>query len=458
MKKNDDILMKNINYLSKAEPGLSKKIIEEISYSKSEPNWMRELRLKALEYFIQRPNPNFGVDISTLDLDSIVNYVRPNSKRERSWEDVPEEIRENFEKLGIPEAERKSLAGVGAQYDSEMVYHNMKEFLSKLGVIFLDMDSAIKQYPDLVKKYFMHLIPPNDHKFAALHGAVWSGGTFVYVPENVNVPLPIQSYYLMGSPGMGQFEHTLIVVDKGAHFEFIEGCSGQNYSISNLHAGAVEIYVEEGATIKFSTIENWAKNTYNLNTKRASIDKDGTIIWISGTMGSAKTMLYPSSILKGKGARAEYTTIAYAGQGQHLDTGTKVFHLAPYTSSKVDSRSISFGGGYSFYRGLVKVSESAIHSKSSVDCSALMVDDISKSDTLPIIEVMNNESDIAHEAYVGRINEDQIYYLMSRGLTEDDARALIVRGFLDPFIKQMPFEYAVEFNRLIDMHFNSKIG
>lgn len=451
-------MMKSSNLLLRTEPGLNRRIIEEISNSKNEPSWMKELRLKSLEYFLNRPNPTFGVDISALDLGSIVNYVRPGVQNERSWEDVPKDIRDNFEKLGIPEAERKALAGVGAQYDSEVVYHNMKDSLSKLGVIFLEMGTAVREYPDLVKKYFMRLIPPNDHKFAALHGAVWSGGTFIYVPPNVKVPMPIQSYYLMGSPGMGQFEHTLIVVDKGAKLEFIEGCSGQNYSVSNMHAGAVEIYVGEGATIKFSTIENWAKNTYNLNTKRASIDKDGTIIWISGTMGSAKTMLYPSSILKGKGARAEYTAITYAGPGQHLDTGTKIFHFAPYTSSKVDSRSISFGGGYAFYRGLLKVSESAVNSKSSVECSALMMDNVSKSDTLPIIEVMNNQSDIAHEAYVGRIDEDQIYYLMSRGLTEDDARALIVRGFLDPFIKQLPFEYAVEFNRLIDTHFNSKIG
>ncbi len=451
-------MIKNFNTSLRVEPGLNRKIIEEISEAKGEPTWMKELRIKSLEYFLSRPNPTFGVDISSLDLNSITNYVKPGAQNERSWEDVPEDIRENFEKLGIPEAERKALAGVGAQYDSEVVYHNMKESLSKLGVIFLEMGTAVKEYPDLVRRYFMKLIPPNDHKFAALHGAVWSGGTFIYVPPNVTVPMPIQSYYLMGSPGMGQFEHTLIVVDKGAKLEFIEGCSGQNYSISNMHAGAVEIYVGEGSTVKFSTIENWAKNTYNLNTKRASVDKDGTIIWISGTMGSAKTMLYPSSILKGKGARTEYTTITYAGPGQHLDTGTKIFHLAPYTSSKVDSRSISFGGGYAFYRGLVRVSESAKHSKSSVDCSALMVDDVSKSDTLPIIEVMNKDSEIGHEAYVGKINEDQIYYLMSRGLTEDDARALIVRGFLEPFIKQLPFEYAVEFNRLIDMNFNSKIG
>lgn len=450
--------MTNFNAVSKIEPGLNKRIIEEISESKNEPAWMRDLRMRSLEYFLNRPNPTFGVDISALDLNLIVNYVKPGAQNERSWEDVPEEIRENFEKLGIPKAEREALAGVGAQYDSEMVYHNMKEALKKLGVIFLEMGVAVREYPDLVRKYFMHLIPPNDHKFAALHGAVWSGGTFIYVPPNVKVPMPIQSYYLMGSPGMGQFEHTLIIADKGSSLEFIEGCSGQNYSVSNIHAGAVEIYVGEGATIRFSTIENWAKNTYNLNTKRASVDKDGTIIWISGTMGSAKTMLYPSSILKGKGARAEYTTISYAGPGQHLDTGTKVFHLAPYTFSKVDSKSISFGGGYTFYRGLVRVSEGAIHSKSSVDCSALMIDNVSKSDTLPIIEVMNNQSEIAHEAYVGKINEDQIYYLMSRGLSEDDAKALIVRGFLDPFIKQLPFEYAVEFNKIIDMHFNSKIG
>lgn len=446
------------NVILKNSNELSKKLIEEISDSKREPLWMKELRLKSLDIFLNKPNPNFGVDLSKLDINEIIPYLKPNAEKSRSWDDVPENIKETFEKLGIPEAERKVLSGVGAQYDSEIVYQNIKEHLSKLGVIFLDMESAVREYPQLVKKYFMQSVPPTDHKFAALHGAVWSGGSFVYVPENVEVPMPLQAYFMMASPGIGQFEHTLIILERGAKLHFIEGCSAPKYSVSNLHSGMVEIFVGEGATMRYSTIQNWSKNTYNLNTKRAIVNKDATMIWVSGSIGSSKTMLYPTSILKGKGARAEHLNITYAGRNQHLDTGSKVIHLAPYTSSKIDARSISSNGGWSFYRGLLKVSQDAPHVKSSVECSALMLDSESASDTLPIMEIMNNEADVGHEARVGRIKEEQIYYLMSRGLSENDAKAMIVRGFMAPIIKQLPLEYAIEFNRLVSMNFESSLG
>ncbi|WP_051962892.1 Fe-S cluster assembly protein SufB [Mesoaciditoga lauensis] len=446
------------NVILKNSNELSKKLIEEISYNKGEPLWMKELRLKSLDIFLNKPNPNFGVDLSKLDINEIIPYLKPNAEKSRSWDDVPENIKETFEKLGIPEAERKVLSGVGAQYDSEIVYQNIKEHLSKLGVIFLDMESAVREYPQLVKKYFMQAVPPTDHKFAALHGAVWSGGSFVYVPENVEVPMPLQAYFMMASPGIGQFEHTLIILERGAKLHFIEGCSAPKYSVSNLHSGMVEIFVGEGATMRYSTIQNWSKNTYNLNTKRALVNKDATMIWVSGSIGSSKTMLYPTSILKGNGARAEHLNITYAGREQHLDTGSKVIHLAPYTSSKIDARSISSNGGWSFYRGLLKVSQDALHVKSSVECSALMLDGESASDTLPIMEIMNNEADVGHEARVGRIKEEQIYYLMSRGLNENDAKAMIVRGFMAPIVKQLPLEYAIEFNRLVSMNFESSLG
>ncbi len=447
-----------VNYVVKSKPGLDKKLIEEISFNKDEPVWMRELRLKSLDFFLKRSNPVFGVDISKLDVNEIIPYLKPDAEKSGSWEEVPENIKETFEKLGIPDAERKVLAGVGAQYDSEVVYQHIKDQLSRLGVIFLDMESAVKEYPELVKKYFMRAVPPNDHKFAALHGAIWSGGSFVYVPKDVEVPMPLQAYFMMASPGMGQFEHTLIIVDKGAKLHFIEGCSAPKYSVINLHSGMVEIYVDEGASMKYSTVQNWSKNTYNLNTKRALVEKDATMVWVSGSIGSAKTMLYPTSVLKGKGARAEHMNITYAGNDQHMDTGSKIIHVAPYTSSKVDARSISSDGGWAFYRGLLKVLPTAHHVKSTVECSALMVDDASASDTVPIIEVMNNEADIGHEARIGKIKESQIYYLMSRGISEGDAKALIVRGFMEPIVKQLPLEYAIEFNRLVNMKFTSDLG
>ena len=449
----------NVKYEYQTGKGLSKEVVLEISEQKNEPSWMRDFRLKALEIYQKMPMPTWGVDLSQLDIDSIIAYIRPSAKMQRSWDEVPEEIRRTFERLGIPEAERKALAGVGAQYDSEVVYHNIKESLTQQGVIFEDMDTAVKKYPDIIKEYFMTKnVTPYDHKFVALHAAIWSGGTFVYVPEGVKVEVPLQAYFRMNEPGSGQFEHTLIIADKGSEVHFIEGCSAPQYTVSNLHAGCVELFVNEGARIIYSTIENWSKNTYNLNTKRAIVEKDGIIEWISGSFGSHKTMLYPASILKGEGAKAEYTGVTFAAKGQHLDTGSKMIHLAPHTSSKVLAKSISKDGGISSYRGLLKIGPNAEGAKASVQCEGLMLDDISRSDTMPVIEIENDNVDIGHEAKVGRISDEQIFYLMSRGLSEDDARAMIVRGFVEPIAKALPLEYAVEMNRLIKLELEGAIG
>ncbi|KAA5805895.1 Fe-S cluster assembly protein SufB [Thermoanaerobacterium thermosaccharolyticum] len=448
-----------VRYSYKTEKGLSKKIVEEISERKNEPKWMRDFRLKSLEIYESKPMPTWGVDLSQLDINSIVAYLSPDTKMKNSWDEVPEDIRNTFEKLGIPEAEKKALSGVGAQYDSEVVYHSIKDNLAKQGVIFEDMDTALKKYPDIIKEYFMTKnVTPNDHKFAALHGAIWSGGTFVYVPENVKVEVPLQAYFRMNAPGTGQFEHTLIIADRGSEVRFIEGCSAPQYAVSNLHAGCVELFVKEGARLIYSTIENWSKNTYNLNTKRALVDKDGVIEWISGSFGSHKTMLYPCSVLRGKGAKSEYTGVTFAAKGQHLDTGSKMIHLAPYTSSKVLAKSISKDGGITNYRGLLKIGPNAEGAKASVQCEGLMIDEISRSDTMPIIEVLNDNVDIGHEAKVGRISDEQIFYLMTRGLSEDEARSMIVRGFVEPVAKSLPLEYAVELNRLIKLELEGTIG
>jgi len=448
-----------VRYSYKTEKGISKKIVEEISERKNEPKWMRDFRLKSLEIYESKPMPTWGVDLSQLDINSIVAYLSPDTKMKNSWDEVPEDIRNTFEKLGIPEAEKKALSGVGAQYDSEVVYHSIKDNLAKQGVIFEDMDTALKKYPDIIKEHFMTKnVTPNDHKFAALHGAIWSGGTFVYVPENVKVEVPLQAYFRMNAPGTGQFEHTLIIADRGSEVRFIEGCSAPQYAVSNLHAGCVELFVKEGARLIYSTIENWSKNTYNLNTKRALVDKDGVIEWISGSFGSHKTMLYPCSVLRGKGAKSEYTGVTFAAKGQHLDTGSKMIHLAPYTSSKVLAKSISKDGGITNYRGLLKIGPNAEGAKASVQCEGLMIDEISRSDTMPIIEVLNDNVDIGHEAKVGRISDEQIFYLMTRGLSEDEARSMIVRGFVEPVAKSLPLEYAVELNRLIKLELEGTIG
>lgn len=446
------------NYSYKVSKGLSEEIIKEISKEKNEPQWMLEFRLRALEIYNSIELPTWGPSLKELDMDNIVTYVKPKTEMKGSWDEVPKEIKNTFERLGIPKAERESLAGVGAQYDSEVVYHSVREDLIKKGVIYTDMESAVKEYEELVKPYFMKCVPPNDHKFVALHGAVWSGGSFVYVPPGVEVEIPLQSYFRLNSPGAGQFEHTLIIVDKGAKLHFIEGCSAPKYNVTNLHAGCVELYVKENAFLRYSTIENWSRNMLNLNTKRAIVDKNGTIEWVSGSFGSKISMLYPMSILKGEGARADFTGITFAGKGQILDTGAKVIHAAPYTSSNINSKSISKSGGVAVYRGAIKVAPNAHHSKSTVSCESLMLDNISRSDTLPVIDLLNDEVDIGHEAKIGRISDDAIFYLMSRGISEEEAKAMIVRGFAEPIAKELPLEYAVEMNNLIKLELEGSIG
>ncbi len=441
-----------------ADKGLTEEVIREISAEKNEPEWMLEYRLKSLEIYKSKPVPTWGADLSELDVENIIHYVRPNTDMKNSWDDVPEDIKNTFERLGIPEAERKSLAGVGAQYDSEVVYHSMRKDLEEQGVVYTDMESAVRDYEDIVKKYFMTIITNRDHKFSALHGAVWSGGSFVYVPAGVEVDFPLQSYFRLNAKGAGQFEHTLIIVEEGASLHFIEGCSAPKYSVQNLHAGAVELFVKENAKLRYSTIENWSRNMYNLNTKRCQVEKNGKIEWVSGSFGSRVSMLYPMSILKGEGASSEFTGITFAAKGQYLDTGTKVVHAAPNTTSIVNSKSISKDGGHAFYRGLLKVTPNATGVKSTVNCESLMLDNESKSDTLPIIDIMNDQVDIGHEAKIGRISDEAIFYLMSRGIPEDEAKAMIVRGFVEPITKELPLEYAVELNNLISLELEGTIG
>jgi Fe-S cluster assembly protein SufB len=445
-------------YSYKSEKGLSKEIILDISRKKKEPKWMTDFRLKSLEIYNVMDLPTWGPSLDDLDMNHIVTYVKPETEMKGSWSEVPDEIKNTFDKLGIPKAEHEYLAGVGAQYDSEVVYHSIKEELVKQGVIYTDMETAIRDYEDIVKNYFMKLVPPNDHKFVALHGAVWSGGSFVYVPEGVHVDIPLQSYFRSNSPGAGQFEHTLIIVEKGAKLHFIEGCSAPKYNVTNLHAGCVELYVKEDASLRYSTIENWSRNMMNLNTKRASVEKNGTIEWISGSFGSKVSMLYPMSILKGEGARSEFTGISFAGKGQTLDTGTKVVHAAPYTSSTISTKSISKDGGAAVYRGSVKVAANAHHSKSTISCESLMLDDLSRSDTIPALDIMSDQVEIGHEAKIGRISDEVIFYLMTRGISEEEAKAMIVRGFAEPIAKELPLEYAVEMNNLIKLELEGSIG
>lgn len=442
----------------KSEKGLTRDIILDISHRKKEPQWMTDFRLKSLDIYEAMELPSWGPSLEDLDMKHIVTYVKPDTEMKGSWSEVPSEIKDTFDKLGIPKAEHEYLAGVGAQYDSEVVYHSIKEELVRQGVIYTDMETAIRDYEDVIRQYFMKLVPPNDHKFVALHGAVWSGGSFVYVPEGVTVDIPLQSYFRSNSPGAGQFEHTLIIVDKGAKLHFIEGCSAPRYHVTNLHAGCVELYVKEGASLRYSTIENWSRNMMNLNTKRALVEKNGSIEWISGSFGSKVSMLYPMSILKGEGARAEFTGITFAGKGQNLDTGTKVVHAAPYTSSTVNTKSISKSGGTAVYRGSVKVAAGAHHSKSTISCESLMLDDISRSDTIPVLDIGNDEVEISHEAKIGKISDEVIFYLMSRGIREEEAKAMIVRGFAEPIAKELPLEYAVEMNHLIQLELEGTIG
>lgn len=445
-------------YSYKTERGLTPEIVRDISRQKNEPSWMREFRLQSLDIYYQLDVPPWGPDLDELDIDNIITYVKPPTEMRYSWDDVPEDIKNTFVRLGIPQAEHASLAGVGAQYDSEVVYHSIKESIRKQGVVYLDMETALREYEDLVREHFMTLVPPTDHKFAALHGAVWSGGSFVYVPPGLHVEIPLQSYFRANAPGAGQFEHTLIIVDKGSYLHFIEGCSAPKYSVNNLHAGCVELFVKEGARLRYSTIENWSKNMFNLNTKRCVVDKNGVIEWISGSFGSRVSMLYPMSILRGEGAKAEFTGITFAGEGQYLDTGAKVVHAAPYTTSNINSKSISKNGGTAVYRGVVKIAERAKHAKSTVSCESLMLDAQSRSDTIPVIDIATDEVDLGHEAKIGRISDAAIFYLMSRGISEEEAKAMIVRGFVEPIAKELPLEYAVEMNNLINLELEGTIG
>ena len=442
----------------KSESGLTPDIIRDISRRKHDPAWMTEFRLKALDTYNHIGLPTWGPDISELDMDKIVTYVQPDAKMTGNWKDVPEDIKDTFDRLGIPEAEKTSLGGVGAQYDSEVVYHSIQEDMVKQGVIYTDMETAIREHEDLVREYFMKLVPPKDHKFAALHGAVWSGGSFVYVPAGVHVKMPLQSYFRLNAAGAGQFEHTLIIVEPGASLHFIEGCSAPKYNVTNLHAGCVELYVKEGARLRYSTIENWSRNMMNLNTKRALVEKDGIIEWVSGSFGSHVSCLYPCSILHGENARCEFTGVTFASKGQDLDTGASVICAAPHTSANINTRTISKAGGKATYRSAVKVTKNAPYAKCSVNCESLMLDSASRSDTLPVMDIEGDAAEVGHEAKIGRISDEAIFYLTSRGIDEDEARAMIVRGFVEPIAKELPLEYAVEMNNLVNIELEGTMG
>ena len=440
------------------EYGLTEDIIKKISEEKGEPDWVLEIRLKALKTFFELEDPDWGPDISYLDISKIATYVKPVNGEVRKWEDVPEDIRDVFDKLGIPESEKKALAGSGAQFDSEIVYHNLTEDLKKKGVIYTSFDEGIKNYPDLVKKYFSRAVPIHDHKYIALHYALFSGGSFVYIPKGAKLDRPLQSYFRLNAPGAGQFEHTLIIVDEGAELQFIEGCSAPGYNELNLHAGCVELFVEKDAYLRFSTIENWSKNMLNLNTKKCFVAEGGKIEWIMGSFGSKVSMLYPLSVLNGEGARCEFTNISFAGAGQNLDTGLKVIHNAPKTSTLVNSKSISKDGGVCTFRSNVHVKKQAKNSKLALSCESLMLDSCSRSDTIPVDTIETDNITFSHEAKIGKISDQAIFYLMSRGLSEEEAKGLIVRGFAEPIAKAFPVEYAVEMNRLIELELEGSIG
>lgn len=442
----------------KTERGLTEEIIRDISRQKNDPEWMLKFRLASLEQYHRIPLPVWGPDISQLNMDDIVTYVRPGGKMAENWQEVPEEIKETFDRLGIPQAEQTSLAGVGAQYDSEVVYHRVQKELSDQGVIYTDFETAVREYEGIVKEYFMKLVPPKDHKFAALHGAVWSGGSFVYVPEGVQVEIPLQSYFRLNAAGAGQFEHTLIICEKNSSLHFIEGCSAPRYNVTNLHAGCVELYVKEGARLRYSTIENWSRNMMNLNTKRALVEKDGLVEWVSGSFGSHISCLYPCSVLHGENARCEFTGVTFASRGQDLDTGASVIMMAPHTSANINTRTISKSGGAATYRSAVKVTKAAQGAKCMVNCESLLLDDESRSDTLPVMDIETDDVEIGHEAKVGRISDEAVFYLTSRGIDEEEAQAMIVRGFVEPVAKSLPLEYAVEMNNLINLELVGSMG
>jgi Fe-S cluster assembly protein SufB len=447
-------------YMKKFSKGLTRELVEVISKDKNEPQWMLDYRLKAYDHFLKMSMPTWGPDLSALDFDEICFFAKAADKKGgyESWTEVPNSIKNTFERLGIPEAERSVLAGVGAQYESESIYHSLEKELTDQGVIFCDLDIALRDHPELVRKHFMKIVPSNDHKFAALHGAVWSGGTFLYIPKGVKVKKPLQSYFRMNAKNMGQFEHTLIIIEDGAEGHYIEGCSAPKYGSQALHAGCVEITVGVGAKFRYSSVENWSKDTYNLNTKRAIIEKDGVMEWVGGNMGSGVTMLYPCSVLKGDGSKADHLGIAFANVGMVQDTGSKVFHLGRNTSSNIVMKSLSKGGGKSVYRGQIHIAKTAENAISKTQCDALILDPISISDTTPNIKVDNPTATLAHEATAGRLNEEDLFYLESRGIPAAQAEAMIVNGFINPIVRELPLEYAVEMNRLIEMEMEGGVG
>ncbi len=442
----------------KTEKGISEDVVRQISKIKNEPEWMLKLRLKSLEEFWKRPMPHWGANLDTINFSEIYYYLRPTDRQGDSWEDVPEYIKNTFNKLGIPEAEQKFLGGVGAQYESEVVYHKIREDLEKQGVIFLDMDGGLREHSGIVKKYFGTVIPYNDNKFAALNTAVWSGGSFVYIPAGVKVDLPLQAYFRINARNMGQFERTLIIAEPESSVHYIEGCTAPVYSSDSLHSAVVELIAMEGSRIQYTTIQNWSNNVYNLVTKRAFAYKNSTVFWVDGNLGSKITMKYPSVYLLGERAKAEILSVAFAGKGQHQDAGGKIMHLAPNTTSRITSKSVSKGGGRTTYRGLIHVAEGCRNVKSHVACDALILDENSASDTVPYMEINEKNVTIEHEATVGKIGEEQLFYLMSRGLSEDSAKTMIVSGFMEPFTKELPLEYAIELNRLIAMNMEGSVG
>lgn len=442
----------------KKEYGLTEEIIKNISKEKDEPSWVLDLRLKALNLYNKLSNPDWGPDISYLDINKIATYVKSVDKQNNSWDDVPDNIKSVFDKLGIPESEKKSLSGVGAQFDSEMVYHNLEEKLKKMGVIYTNFDTAIKEYPELIKEYFTKAVPINDHKYIALHYALFSGGSFIYIPKGVKLDMPLQSYFRLNAKGAGQFEHTLIIVDEDSSLQFIEGCSAPGYNELNIHAGCVELFVKKNAYLRFSTIENWSRNMLNLNTKKCYVEENGKIEWIMGSFGSKVSMLYPLSVLNGNNAKCEFTSLSFAGKGQNLDTGLKVIHNALNTSTIVKSKSISKDGGICTFRSNIVVNKKAKKSKLVLSCESLMMDSISRSDTIPVNTIKNNDVIFSHEASIGKISEEAIFYLMTRGLSMDEAKSLIVQGFAEPISKVFPVEYAVEMNRLINLELEGTIG
>jgi Fe-S cluster assembly protein SufB len=446
------------SYVFKSRKGLDAYVVRQISEMKGEPAWMLEFRLKALEHFVKRPMPTWGGDLSSLHLDDIYYYVKPTDTESQSWDDVPDTIKNTFDRLGIPEAERKFLAGVGAQYESEMVYHKIQKHLEEKGVIFLSIEDGLRQHPDLFREYFSKVIPIEDNKFAALNSAVWSGGSFIYVPKGVKVDLPLQAYFRLNTPNIGQFERTLIIADEGAQLHYVEGCTAPIYTTDSFHSGVIEIVVKKDARVRYTTIQNWSTNVYNLVTQRALVYEGGTMEWVDANLGSKLTMKYPSCYLLEPRAHGEILSMAFAGKGQHQDAGGKVLHFAPHTSSKITSKSISKGGGRASYRGLLKVHKEADDSRSNVVCDALLLDDKSRSDTYPYIEIDAEDVTIGHEASVSKVGEEQLFYLMSRGLSEEEATTMVVSGFIEPLVKELPMEYAIEMNRLIQLQMEGSIG